>query len=177
MEHRHSSPGVDQRIDPGIGHNSTHGTLHGGQAGHTAVRSAGTVGDDHVVHSHGQHAGHSVAMFRDRFWLTLVLAVPVLFFSPMFAELLGYHPPAFPGSDWIPPALGTAIFIYGGQPFIKGGLNELRTRKPGMMLLIAMAISVASGWTGTVHARLAPAASRIARPFACKKRRVARSSG
>ena len=143
MEHRHSSPGVDQRIDPGIGHNSTHGTLHGGQAGHTAVRSAGTIGDDHVVHSHGQHAGHSVAMFRDRFWLTLVLAVPVVFFSPMFAELLGYQPPVFPGSAWIPPVLGTAIFIYGGQPFIKGGLNELRTRKPGMMLLIAMAISVA----------------------------------
>ena len=104
---------------------------------------AGSAGDDHTVHSHGQHAGHSVAMFRDRFWLTLVLAVPVVFFSPMFAGLLGYKPPAFPGSAWIPPVFGTAIFLYGGRPFLKGGLNELRMRKPGMMLLIAMAISVA----------------------------------
>jgi len=97
----------------------------------------------HQVHSQGQHAGHSVAMFRNRFWLTLAMAVPVVLFSPMFAELLGYQVPALPGSAWIPPLLGTVIFLYGGRPFIRGGLNELRTRKPGMMLLIAMAISVA----------------------------------
>ncbi|MFJ5699181.1 heavy metal translocating P-type ATPase [Arthrobacter sp. NPDC093139] len=99
--------------------------------------------DDHVVHSHGQHAGHSTAMFKDRFWLTLVLSVPVVYFSPMFGHLLGYMPPEFPGSTWIPPVLGTVIFLYGGQPFLKGGLNEMRTRKPGMMLLIGMAITVA----------------------------------
>lgn len=99
--------------------------------------------DDHVVHSHGQHAGHSTAMFKDRFWLTLVLSVPVVYFSPMFGHLLGYMPPEFPGSTWIPPVLGTVIFLYGGQPFLKGGLNELRIRKPGMMLLIGMAITVA----------------------------------
>ena len=99
--------------------------------------------DEHTVHSHGQHAGHSVAMFRDRFWLTLALAVPVVFFSPMFADLLGYDPPAFPGSAGSRRCFGTAIFLYGGRPFLKGGLNELKTRKPGMMLLIAMAISVA----------------------------------
>ncbi|MFF2242986.1 heavy metal translocating P-type ATPase [Arthrobacter sp. NPDC058130] len=157
MDHRHSSRDLGPGMDPGTGnhsigtqgpgHQGTHGTLHGGQAGHpagpAAASTAGPARDDHVVHSHGQHAGHSVAMFRDRFWLTVVLAVPVVFFSPMFAELLGYQPPVFPGSAWIPPVFGTAIFIYGGQPFIRGGLNELRTRKPGMMLLIAMAISVA----------------------------------
>ena len=101
------------------------------------------VDDEHIVHTQGQHAGHSVAMFKNRFWLTLALAVPVVFFSPMFGSLLGYEPPAFPGSAWIPPAVGTVIFFYGGQPFLKGGLNELRSRKPGMMLLIGMAISVA----------------------------------
>src|SRR6478736_184069 len=132
MEHRHSSPGADQ----GLRDHSPGGTPHGNHA-------VGSAADEHPVHSHGQHAGHSVAMFRDRFWLTLALAVPVVFFSPMFAELLGYEPPAFPGSVWIPPALGTVIFLYGGQPFLKGGLNELRARQPGMMLLIAMAISVA----------------------------------
>ncbi|XTR52270.1 heavy metal translocating P-type ATPase [Pseudarthrobacter sp. So.54] len=99
--------------------------------------------DEHMVHSHGQHAGHSVAMFKNRFWLTLALSVPVVYFSPMFADLLGYMPPVFPGSAWIPPVLGTVIFFYGGQPFLKGGLDELKSRKPAMMLLIAMAISVA----------------------------------
>ncbi|WP_454697330.1 heavy metal translocating P-type ATPase [Arthrobacter humicola] len=105
----------------------------------------GPVDDEHMVHSHGQHAGHSVAMFKNRFWLTLALAVPVVFFSPMFGDLLGYMPPAFPGSSWIPPVLGTVIFVYGGQPFLRGGFNELKARKPGMMLLIGMAITVAFG--------------------------------
>jgi Cu2+-exporting ATPase len=113
-----------------------HGDQHKQHHGHAAD-------DDHMVHSHGQHAGHSTAMFKDRFWLTLALSVPVVFFSPMFAHLLGYMPPEFPGSAWIPPALGTVIFFYGGMPFLKGGLSELKSRKPGMMLLIAMAISVA----------------------------------
>ena len=109
---------------------------HGAHAGHD-------VDDDHVVHKHGQHAGHSTAMFKDRFWLTLALSVPVVYFSPMFGHLLGYTPPQFPGSSWIPPVLGTVIFLYGGQPFLHGGLNELKARRPGMMLLIGMAITVA----------------------------------
>ncbi|WP_258064400.1 heavy metal translocating P-type ATPase [Arthrobacter sp. ZGTC131] len=82
-------------------------------------------------------------MFKNRFWLTLALSLPVVYFSPMFGHLLGYMPPVFPGSAWIPPVLGTVIFLYGGQPFLKGGLSELRARRPGMMLLIGMAISVA----------------------------------
>ena len=140
MEHRHTGPGVDKSVDQ---HTRSH-SPHGDHAAHGAApATAGTAGDSHMVHSQGQHAGHSVAMFRDRFWLSLALAVPVIFFSPMFADLLGYEPPVFPGSAWIPPVFGTAIFIYGGRPFLKGGLSELRTRKPGMMLLIAMAISVA----------------------------------
>ncbi|MGY3318842.1 copper-translocating P-type ATPase [Arthrobacter sp. TE12232] len=144
MEHRHTGPGVDKSVDQHTHSHGPHGTPHGGHGVHAAApATAGPAGDSHMVHSQGQHAGHSVAMFRDRFWLSLALAVPVVFFSPMFADLLGYEPPVFPGSAWIPPVFGTAIFIYGGQPFLKGGLSELRTRKPGMMLLIAMAISVA----------------------------------
>jgi Cu2+-exporting ATPase len=120
---------------PGTGHGPAHGQ-----------------DDEHMVHRHGQHAGHSVAMFKNRFWLTLALAVPVVFFSPMFGDLLGYQPPDFPGSAWIPPVLGTVIFFYGGQPFLKGGIDELRTRRPGMMLLIAMAITVAftASWVTTL---------------------------
>ena len=82
-------------------------------------------------------------MFKDRFWLTLALSVPVVYFSPMFGHLLGYMPPEFPGPPGSRRSLGTVIFLYGGQPFLKGGLKELRSRQPGMMLLIGMAISVA----------------------------------
>lgn len=131
MEHQHH--GQTDQLQAGTGHE--------GHAGHAQPQLGRD--DEHLVHSHGQHAGHSVAMFKNRFWMTLALAVPVVLFSPMFAHLLGYVPPAFPGSAWIPPVLGTVIFFYGGQPFLKGGLDELKSRKPAMMLLIAMAITVA----------------------------------
>ncbi|MGW9549635.1 copper-translocating P-type ATPase [Citricoccus zhacaiensis] len=99
--------------------------------------------EDHQVHDHGKHAGHSTAMFKNRFWVSLVLSVPVVFFSHMVGQLLGYHVPEFVGSQWIASVLGTVIYLYGGAPFLKGGLTELRARQPGMMLLIAMAITVA----------------------------------
>ncbi|MCU6482188.1 copper-translocating P-type ATPase [Arthrobacter sp. A2-55] len=108
-----------------------------------AMGHGGMGHDGHAVHTAGQHAGHSTAMFKNRFWLTLVLSIPVVFFSPMFGHLLSYAPPQFPGSNWIPPLLGTFIFFYGGQPFLKGGWQEIRSRQPGMMLLISMAITVA----------------------------------
>jgi Cu2+-exporting ATPase len=72
-----------------------------------------------------------------------VLALPVVYFSTMFQELLGYRAPSFPGSELVPALLGSVIFVYGGAPFLRGGLTELRARRPGMMLLIALAISVA----------------------------------
>jgi Cu2+-exporting ATPase len=82
-------------------------------------------------------------MFRDRFWLSLALTVPVVFFSEMVQGWLGYTAPTFPGSAWVAPVLGTGIFVYGGTPFLKGAMRELRDRLPGMMLLIGMAITVA----------------------------------
>ena len=98
-------------------------------------------GHDH----HAQHGGHAdhAEMFRSKFWLTLLLTVPVVYFSDMFQMLLGYAAPSFPGSEWIAPVLGTVIFIYGGAPFLTGALDEIRSRQPAMMLLIALAISVA----------------------------------
>jgi Cu2+-exporting ATPase len=90
------------------------------------------------------HAEHDhAAQFRDRFWLSLLLALPVVGFSPMFADLLGYRLP--PGTAWISPVLGTVVFFYGGWPFLSGAWSELRARQPGMMLLIALAITVAFG--------------------------------
>lgn len=82
-------------------------------------------------------------MFRDRFWLSLALTIPVLFFSETIQDWFGYTAPTFPGSTWIAPVLGTVIFVYGGSPFLKGAVNEARDRQPGMMLLIGMAIVVA----------------------------------
>ena len=82
-------------------------------------------------------------MFRDRFWLSLALTVPIVLYSPMIQEWFGYTAPIFPGSEWIPPVLGTVIFVYGGTPFLRGAAQEVRDRQPGMMLLIGMAITVA----------------------------------
>jgi Cu2+-exporting ATPase len=82
-------------------------------------------------------------MFRDRFWLSLLLTLPVVFYSEMIQEWFGYTAPTFPGSEWVAPVLGTIIFFYGGSPFLKGAVQEARDRQPGMMLLIGMAITVA----------------------------------
>lgn len=127
-------------------HNHEHHTMTPTQAAtmdHSAMGHGGMDHDDHAVHTAGQHAGHSTAMFKNRFWLTLALSIPVVFFSPMVGHLLGYTPPQFMGSPWIAPLLGTVIFFYGGQPFLKGGWQEIKSRQPGMMLLISMAITVA----------------------------------
>ncbi|HVR31228.1 MAG TPA: copper-translocating P-type ATPase [Acidimicrobiia bacterium] len=94
---------------------------------------------------HDKHAGHSPAMFRDRFWWSLALSLPVIVYSPMVQDWFGYTAPVFAGSDWISPLLGTVVFVYGGSPFLKGAVAEARDRQPGMMLLIGMAISVAFG--------------------------------
>ncbi|NKG21794.1 MULTISPECIES: copper-translocating P-type ATPase [Paeniglutamicibacter] len=110
---------------------------------HSTMGHGGMDHDDHAVHTQGQHAGHSTAMFKNRFWLTLTLSIPVVYFSPMVGHLLGYVAPEFPGSRWIAPILGTVIFFYGGQPFLRGGWQEIKARQPGMMLLISMAITVA----------------------------------
>ena len=96
---------------------------------------------------HDQHEGHGdhAAQFRDRFWLSLALTVPVVAYSEMVQEWLGFTPPQFPGSEWVAPVLGTTVFLYGGWPFLQGGLAEARARQPGMMLLISLAILVGFG--------------------------------
>ncbi|MBX9927792.1 MAG: heavy metal translocating P-type ATPase [Gemmatimonadaceae bacterium] len=92
---------------------------------------------------HDQHAGHSPAMFRDKFWLSFILTVPVVYWSAHVQELLSYRAPAFAGSGWIGPILGTVVFVYGGLVFLKGAWRELAARLPGMMTLISLAITVA----------------------------------
>src|SRR5712691_6190163 len=105
-------------------------------AGHTMSDASG---------SHDRHAGHSVAMFRDKFWLSFALTIPVVFWSNDVQHWFGYRAPTFPGSHLIAPILGTVVFVYGGLVFIRGAWSELADRKPGMMTLISLAITVAFG--------------------------------
>ncbi|MCE0510014.1 cadmium-translocating P-type ATPase [Microbacterium sp. KKR3/1] len=98
------------------------------------------------------HAGHGdhVGQFRRLFWINLVIAVPVVAFSPMFAMLFGYDVPGW--AQFVAPVLGTVMYVWGGWPFLTGAVSELRTRTPGMMLLIGLAITVAffASWGATL---------------------------
>jgi len=93
--------------------------------------------------AHDRHAGHTVEMFRDKFWISLLLTIPTLVWSDMIQRWLRFRAPEFPGSSYLPPVFGTAVFVYGGRVFLTGGIRELRDRLPGMMTLISLAISVA----------------------------------
>jgi Cu2+-exporting ATPase len=82
-------------------------------------------------------------MFRDKFWISLLLTIPTLVWGEMIPRALGFTPPAVPGARWIPVVFGTAVFVYGGWVFLQGAWRELADRQPGMMTLISLAISVA----------------------------------
>jgi len=111
-------------------------------AGHEKHRIPGHTGHGEPG-AHDRHAGHSVAMFRDKFWITLLLSIPTLLWSGMVQHMFGFSAPTFPWSEYVPALFGTAVYFYGGLVFITGGLQELRDRKPGMMTLISLAITVA----------------------------------
>lgn len=147
MEHKHEQlsnhnsvhPEKEQTVD-----HSLHGT-HTDHAGHQHDTHSGAA--DHSKHqmgpgAHTDHSGHE-AMFRNRFWVSLILTVPVLLFSPMIQEWFGFTMPEFPGSELIAPIFAIAIFVYGGVPFLQMAVPEVQNRKPGMMILISLAITVA----------------------------------
>ena len=97
----------------------------------------------HDGHTAGRHAGHSVADFRRRFWVCLAFTIPVLALSPGLPLVPGGRILTLPGADWILLALSTFLYIYGGMPFLKGLVRELGARTPGMMTLVAVAITTA----------------------------------
>ncbi|MDX1413755.1 MAG: copper-translocating P-type ATPase [Candidatus Promineifilaceae bacterium] len=100
-------------------------------------------GHKHEEHgSHADHTGHEI-MFRNRFWICLVLSIPVIIYSPAIQDWFGFGAPTFTGSQWVLPVLATVVFIIGGLPFLSMARWELRDRSPGMMTLISLAISVA----------------------------------
>ncbi len=129
---------------------------HGQHSGHpspaTGSQHAPPVSGHAAKGGHDRHAGHSVTMFRDRFWLSLLLTIPVLVWSADIQTWFGYAAPMFPGSQLIPPVFGTIVFVYGGLVFLRGASGELRDRQPGMMALISLAIVVAfvTSWAGTL---------------------------
>lgn len=135
-EHHHEDGGAapddkkmhrDDQPDSGAGHE--------GHSGHTAEAS------EHPK-AHADHTGHE-ALFRRKFWVSLVLSIPVILYSEGLQMMTGLSMPAFPGSQWIAPVLSVFIFIYGGLPFLQLAIPELKNRQPGMMTLISLAISVA----------------------------------
>ncbi len=138
-DHQHHSIGAES------GH-SQH--LQAAEAEHAARVPGGM--DVHAHAAHDKHAGHSVAMFRDRFWGTLVLTLPTLLWGHMLQSALGYTAPSFEGAHLIPALFGTAVFAYGGIPFLQGAIREIRDRLPGMMTLISLAITVAFVFSAAV---------------------------
>ena len=114
---------------------------HDGRVTHQQ-RSGVHEGHDSTHDAHVNHTGHE-QMFHQRFWISLILTVPVLLYSPAIQSWLGFTMPSFPGSQWVTPLFGVIIFLYGGLPFLRMAVPELRNRQPGMMMLISLAISVA----------------------------------
>lgn len=119
------------------------GELRGSEASPTHPPHHGHGTHDSHEGAHDKHEGHSVEMFRSKFWISLALTIPTVIWGHMLMRLTGYAPPSFPGSEWIAPVFGTAVFLYGGLVFLKGALRELKDRLPGMMTLISLAIAVA----------------------------------
>ncbi|MDK7180250.1 heavy metal translocating P-type ATPase [Corynebacterium riegelii] len=143
--HSHTGPG-------GYASHHEHSN-HEGHADHNHAEHAGQ--GEHGGHGHAGHTGHGdhVAQFRRLFWIMLVLAIPVVGFNSTFAHLIGYQLPDTEWARWISPLLGTVIYFWGGRPFLSGAASEIRSRKPGMMLLIALAITVAfaSSWGASLN--------------------------
>ncbi|TFB84203.1 cadmium-translocating P-type ATPase [Cryobacterium luteum] len=130
----------------GRGGHSNH-SVHGGQTG----RSDHETPLGHSGHGgHGAGHGDHVGQFRRLFWINLIIAVPVVTLSPMFAMILGYDVPGW--ATFIAPLLGTVMYVWGGWPFLTGAVSEVKGRKPGMMLLIGLAITVAflASWGATL---------------------------
>ena len=139
MEHDHSSMDHMAHKKAGQDQADQH-NMHKSHAKHDehATHAAGAASQ----HSnHTDHSGHE-DMFRRRFWISLILSVPVLLYTPMLQLWFGYSMPEFPLSNWVMPFFAVIVFVYGGVPFIQMAVPEIRNRQPGMMMLISLAISV-----------------------------------
>ena len=133
-------------------HPANAGMDHAGM-GHGAKPTVDHTAMGHAPEGGSAHAGHGdmVADFRRRFWVCLVLTVPVLVLSPMVRNFTGQGmAPLFAGEEWVALALSSIIYFWGGWPFLKGALPEIRSGRPGMMTLVALAISTAYFYSAAV---------------------------
>jgi P-type Cu2+ transporter len=153
MTHENHGPGAGPAShDDHAGHHDhdDHDVLAQEHAGH--VRQGDPAGGGHGGHDHSGHGGHDhsdhVTLFRNLFWIMLVFAIPTTLLSHGFANLIGYSLPDTPLVNWTPVVLGTIMYLWGGRPFLTGAVSELRDRRPGMMMLISLGITVAflSSW-------------------------------
>lgn len=129
MEHQH--------------HNHTHENHNHGHDHHNHDHHSGQ------HQSHGDHHGHMIEDFKKRFWISLIITLPIIVLAPMIQELLGYQL-RFNGDRYVQFILSSVIFFYGGWPFLKGLADEIKKKAPGMMTLIALAISVAYFYSSAV---------------------------
>src|SRR5688572_20434545 len=137
MEHdKHMTPQAETPADHKT-HKSTAQRQHDMHADH----SSHGMGRESEHAGHVDHSGHE-DMFRKRFWVSLLLSIPVLLYTPMLQMWFGFTMPEFVGSPWIAPIFSIIVFLYGGVPFIQMATPEIRSRQPGMMTLISLAISV-----------------------------------
>jgi Cu2+-exporting ATPase len=159
MSHQHAEPAAPHPpilspMGPGEPRMDDASATSGGH--HAAGDHAGastSMASAHDGHGgHDKHAGHDPEAFRRQFWVVLLLTIPVVIWSHEVQMWLGYTAPAFPGSDWVAPILGTIVFLYGGRVFLAGARTELGDRQPGMMTLISLAIVVAfvTSWAATL---------------------------
>jgi Cu2+-exporting ATPase len=125
-EHQHHAHNDDMSQHEGVNH-----SMHDRESGASSQHE-----------HHADHSGHE-QMFRKRFWISSLISIPVLLFSPFVQETLRFTLPAFSGSAWITPIFAVIVFFYGGLPFLQMAVPELKNRRPGMMMLISLAISVA----------------------------------
>jgi len=127
MDHKN----MDHAMHEGMNHMNMDHAMHEGM--------------DHMNMDHDMHGGmdHSMHMgnFKQKFWLSLIVAIPIVLMSPMMGVTLPFQF-QFPGSDWLVLILATFLFFYGGQPFLSGAKSELKQKNPAMMTLIAMGITV-----------------------------------
>ncbi|WP_373170803.1 copper/silver-translocating P-type ATPase CopB [Enterococcus durans] len=137
MDHEHMNhEGMDHEH---MNHkNMNHGQMDHGNMNH------GMMDHDHMDHGSMGGMDHSMHMgnFKQKFWLSLILAIPIILFSPMMGMEFPFQI-TFPGSEWVVLVLATILFVYGGQPFLSGAKMELQQKSPAMMTLIAMGITVA----------------------------------
>ncbi len=115
-------------------------------------KSLDSARDKPFGHTQGKHAGHSTNMFFRKFWISLILTIPVLLYSDLIKRVFGIQLPGLEIGNWelgilIPAALGSVVFFYGGWVFLAGASREIRGRLPGMMTLIAIAVSAAYLWS------------------------------